>query len=64
MKRYCEKCKRRIKGNEFVDISQLDNPLLTGYWHNSCLLVTIYEVIDEIRINTSFIMAKLGIEKK
>lgn len=60
MTKYCEACKQKIKGDDFIDTGQLDNPLLYGYWCRSCFLVMMYKVLDEIRMDINSISARLN----
>ena len=62
MKR-CLKCKKRIWFNA-VDIGEIDNPLLCKgeYMCVSCFLIMIYEMLDEIKINTHVTSRPLGVD--
>lgn len=64
MTKYCEACKRKIKGDDFIDTGRLDNPLLYGYWCSSCFLVMMYKVLDEIRMEVNSISARLDLIMK
>lgn len=59
MKKVCEACHKKIKGNDFIDMSKLDNPLIIGYWCRSCFLATLYSTIDGIRMNVNVISGKI-----
>ncbi len=59
MTKVCEVCKHKIRGNDFVDLSKLNNPLLYGYWCRSCFLAMLYGEIDDMKIKVNTLLAYL-----
>ncbi len=59
MRKYCGICRKKIKGNDFVDMSELKHHLFTSCWHRSCFLVMLYETIDAVKLEVNALSARL-----
>jgi hypothetical protein len=59
-KECCVKCKKIIKEKHPVNIGLINHPLLYGYYHTSCFLILLYEMLEEQRITISSIEGRVS----